>query len=68
MVMTQAQDVLGALWRGAGGDAGALEQVRLTGQGPVLPSSFAVDDMAQAAIAAAGLAAAELHRVRGGAP
>ncbi len=54
------------IWGLAGGDPEALGQVRLTGNDPVLPSSFAVGAAAQASIAAAGLAAAELWRLRSG--
>lgn len=61
-----AKDALAALWRHAGHDAAALDQVALTGAEPVLPSSFAVGTAAQASIAAAGLAAAEIWRLRGG--
>jgi crotonobetainyl-CoA:carnitine CoA-transferase CaiB-like acyl-CoA transferase len=56
--------VLGDLWRRAGGDAAALANVSLTGQDPVLPSSFRVGTAAQATIAATGLAAAEIWRQR----
>ena len=59
-------EALAGLWAGAGLDAEALERVRLTGAEPVLPSSFAVGIAAQTSIAAAGLAAAEFHRLRGG--
>jgi crotonobetainyl-CoA:carnitine CoA-transferase CaiB-like acyl-CoA transferase len=58
--------ILADLWSLAGGDAAALDAVELTGQEPALPSSFRVGALAQAAIAAAGLAAAQLHRQRGG--
>lgn len=54
------------IWRLAGGDAAALEQVTLTGHEPALPGLYHVGVQAQAAIAAAGLAAAELHKARGG--
>jgi len=57
---------LAELWRLAGGDASALDRVVLTGTDPVLPSTFRIGAAAQASIAAAGLAAAELHRQRGG--
>ena len=46
--------------------AAALDAVELTGAEPVLPSSFAVGTAAQASIAAAALAAAELWRLRTG--
>ena len=65
--MSPADKVLSALWSDVAGDPSALERVRLTGHGVVLPSSFAVDDLAQASIAATGLAAAEVYRARGGA-
>ena len=57
---------LAALWTAAGGDLAALDQVALTGCDPAVPSSFRIGTAAQAAIAAAGLAAAEIWRARGG--
>ncbi|MBX9828878.1 MAG: CoA transferase [Xanthobacteraceae bacterium] len=57
---------LAALWRDLGLPAGALDHVSLTGGDPALPSSFHVGKMAQVSIAAAALAAAELHRHRTG--
>jgi crotonobetainyl-CoA:carnitine CoA-transferase CaiB-like acyl-CoA transferase len=56
--------ILDALWREAGlaGPAPAA----LTGEEPVLPSSFRVGAAAQAVVAAATAAAAEIHRRRGG--
>ena len=59
-------DVLIELWREAKLDDEALDEVALTGNEPVLPSSFAVGTAAQASIAAAALAAAELWRLRNG--
>ena len=59
-------DVLTELWRSAGFDDAALRDVTFTGEEPVLPSSFAVGTAAQATIAAAALAAAELWRLRTG--
>src|SRR5919201_816867 len=58
--------VLAALWRAGGQCESALEAIELTGSEPVLPSSFAVGVAAQATIAAAALAAAELWRLRSG--
>ena len=55
---------LAGLWRSAGGDPAALGHARLTGGGAVLPSSFAVALMAQCAIAALGLAAAQAWQAR----
>ena len=36
------REVLADLWRGAGGDPGALDDVTLTGDEPQLPSSFRI--------------------------
>src|SRR5438477_12937568 len=59
-------DVLIELWQQADLDEAALAAVTLTGTEPVLPSSFAVGTAAQATIAAAALAAAEVWRLRTG--
>jgi len=61
-----APTALAALWNAAGGDPAALDHARLRGDGPVLPSSFRVAMMAQAAIAAIGLAAAQAWFARTG--
>src|SRR2546423_4823333 len=66
MDSTNPHEVLTALWRHAGQHDAALEAITLTGAEPVLPSSFAVGTAAQASIAAAALAAAELWRLRTG--
>jgi len=63
---TTATQALSALWHAFGGEPVALESIELTGTEPVLPSSFAVGTAAQASIAAAALAAAELWRLRCG--
>ena len=55
------------IWGLAGGDATALNRVTLTGDEPALPGIYNVGVQAQAAIAATGLAAAEIHKARGGA-
>jgi crotonobetainyl-CoA:carnitine CoA-transferase CaiB-like acyl-CoA transferase len=65
-VLVTTHAALARLWRDAGQPDAALRSVALSGSEPVLPSSFAVGTAAQASIAAAGLAAAELQRVRGG--
>lgn len=57
---------LAQLWQVLGQAHDALAAVDLTGTDPVLPSSFAVGTAAQVSMAAAGLAAAELWRWRGG--
>ncbi len=59
-------DILGKLWQLAGLDPAALGRIELPGEGPILASSFRVADAAQASIGAATLAAAEIHRRRGG--
>jgi crotonobetainyl-CoA:carnitine CoA-transferase CaiB-like acyl-CoA transferase len=64
--MQTPRDILAELWTGAGGDAAALGHVTLTGDEPQLPSSFRVGAAAQISIAAAGLAAAEIWRMRSG--
>jgi crotonobetainyl-CoA:carnitine CoA-transferase CaiB-like acyl-CoA transferase len=65
--MPAAATILHDLWSSVGGDAAALDQVRLTGERPGLPSSFQVGSLAQASIAASGMAVAALWTVRGGA-
>jgi crotonobetainyl-CoA:carnitine CoA-transferase CaiB-like acyl-CoA transferase len=61
-----ARAALDEVWTLAGGDPDALSHVTLSGADPVLPSSFAVGALAQATIAAAGLAAAELQALKSG--
>lgn len=64
--MQSPADILKGIWTSAGGDLTALERVRLTGEEPQIPSSFRVAVAGQATIAAAGLAAAEIWRLRSG--
>src|SRR5215212_5027213 len=64
--MQTPREILADLWTSAGGDPGALETVTLTGDEPQLPSSFRVAAAAQAAIAATGLGAAEIWKIRSG--
>ncbi|HEY8050303.1 MAG TPA: CoA transferase, partial [Ramlibacter sp.] len=59
------QAALAGLWQLAQLPADALSFAELTGQDPVLPSSFAVGTAAQSTIAAAALAACELGHARG---
>jgi crotonobetainyl-CoA:carnitine CoA-transferase CaiB-like acyl-CoA transferase len=66
MAETPAMATLESLWTSLGLDPQALELAVLTGADPVLPSSFAIGTAAQASIAAAALAAAELHAHRPG--
>jgi len=64
--MQSPREILADLWALAGGEPAALETVTLTGDEPQLPSSFRVAAAAQASIAAAGLAAAQLWKLRSG--
>ncbi|QQO21041.1 CoA transferase [Bradyrhizobium diazoefficiens] len=64
--MQSPAGILMDIWTSAGGDAAALERVRLTGAEPQVPSSFRVAVAGQTTIAAAGLAAAEIWRLRSG--
>jgi len=64
--MQTPRDMLAELWTDLGGERAALDRVVLTGDEPALPSSFRAGAAAQVSIAAAGLAAAEIWRVRSG--
>lgn len=64
--MNAPSKILAELWQDVGGEAAELGAVSLTGIEPALPSSFAVGSAAQVSIAAVGLAAAELWRLRTG--
>jgi crotonobetainyl-CoA:carnitine CoA-transferase CaiB-like acyl-CoA transferase len=64
--MQSPNKILSGLWTLAGGELSGLEAVVLTGEEPQLPSSFRVAAAAQASIAAAGLAAAQIWRLRSG--
>ena len=64
--MQSPREILADIWTSAGGDPAALDTVTLTGEEPQLPSSFRVAAAAQASIAATGLAAAEIWKMRSG--
>ena len=64
--MQSPREILEAIWTATGGELSALDAVTLTGEEPQLPSSFRVAAAAQASIAAAGLAAAQVWKLRGG--
>jgi crotonobetainyl-CoA:carnitine CoA-transferase CaiB-like acyl-CoA transferase len=64
--MQRPREVLADIWTAGGGDSAALDKVTLTGEEPQLPSTFRVGVAAQASIAAAGLAAAEIWKLRSG--
>jgi crotonobetainyl-CoA:carnitine CoA-transferase CaiB-like acyl-CoA transferase len=64
--MQTPREILADLWTLVGGDVAALDAVTLTGEEPQLPSSFRVAAAAQASIAAAGLGAAHVWKLRSG--
>lgn len=64
--MTSSHDVLASLWTEIGLPADVLLHITLSGDDPVLPSSFRVGTAAQVSIGAAALAAAEIWRARTG--
>ena len=64
--MQSPKQILADLWTLAGGEPAVLEAVTLTGEEPQLPSSFRVAAAAQTSIAAAGLAAAHVWKLRSG--
>src|SRR6267143_420331 len=64
--MQSPREILSDIWTSTGGDPSTLDAVKLTGDEPQLPSSFRVAAAAQASIAATGLAAAEIWRLRSG--
>ena len=66
MLMQSPRDILSDIWTSAGGEPAALDTVTLTGEEPQLPSSFRVAAAAQASIAATGLAAAQIWKLRSG--
>ena len=60
------KEILGDVWTSVGGEAAALDAVKRTGEEPQLPSSFRVAAAAQTSVAATGLAAAEIWKLRSG--
>src|SRR5712672_4517083 len=60
------REILEDVWTSTGGEASALDALKLTGEEPQLPSSFRVAAAAQASVAATGLAAAEIWELRSG--
>src|SRR5258705_29010 len=64
--MQSPREILTDLWALAGGDPSGLDALTVTGEEPQLPSSFRVAAAAQASIAAAGLAAAQIWKLRSG--
>ena len=64
--MQSPREILADIWTAAAGDPAALDHVTLTGDEPQLPSTFRVAAAAQASIAATGLAAAQIWKLRSG--
>ncbi|KRQ97624.1 CoA transferase [Bradyrhizobium valentinum] len=64
--MQSPREILSDIWTSTGGEASALDAVTLTGDEPQLPSSFRVAAAAQVSVAATGLAAAEIWKMRSG--
>ncbi|SDP18699.1 CoA transferase [Afipia sp. GAS231] len=64
--MQSATEILADVWTSVGGDPAALAAVRLTGDEAQLPSSFRVAAAAGVSVAATGLAAAEIWKLRSG--
>ena len=64
--MQSPKQILADLWSLGGGRPAALDAVTLTGEEPQLPSSFRVAAAAKVSIAAAGLAAAHIYKLRCG--
>jgi crotonobetainyl-CoA:carnitine CoA-transferase CaiB-like acyl-CoA transferase len=64
--MQSPSEILTDIWTAAGGDVAALGDVTLSGEEPQLPSSFRIGAAAQAGVAAAGLAAAQIWKLRSG--
>ncbi|MCK1640113.1 CoA transferase [Bradyrhizobium sp. 157] len=64
--MESPREILSAIWTSIGGDPSALGALTLTGDEPQLPSSFRVAAAAQVSVAATGLAAAEIWKMRSG--
>ena len=64
--MQTTREILTGLWTLAGGPPAALDAVTLTGGEPQLASSFRVAAAAQSSVAAAGLAAAHIWKLRSG--
>src|SRR5467141_1692963 len=64
--MQSTREILRDIWTATGGEASALDALTLTGDEPQLPSSFRVAAAAQVSVAATGLAAAGIWKLRSG--
>jgi crotonobetainyl-CoA:carnitine CoA-transferase CaiB-like acyl-CoA transferase len=59
-----AKDSVDYLWNGLGLPADSLKSLYISGNGPGLPSSFKIADLAQASIGLSALLAAQIHALR----
>ena len=64
--MQTPREILRDIWTSTGSEASALDALTLTGDEPQLPSSFRVAAAAQVGVAATGLAAAGIWKMRSG--
>ena len=64
--MQSPREILSDVWTSVGGEASALDALTLTGDEAQLPSSFRVAAAAQVSVAATGLAAARIWKMRSG--
>ena len=64
--MQPPREILCDIWTSTGSEASALDALTLTGDEPQLPSSFRVAAAAQVCVAATGLAAADIWKMRSG--
>ena len=64
--MKGPREILHDIWTSVGGEISALDALTLTGDEPQLPSSFRVAAAAQVSVAATGLAAAAIWKMRSG--
>jgi len=62
--MQSPREILSGIWTSAGGEPAALDALALTGDEAQLPSSFRVAAAAQVSVAASGLAAAGIWKMR----
>jgi crotonobetainyl-CoA:carnitine CoA-transferase CaiB-like acyl-CoA transferase len=66
MTAVEPRAALEHTWDALGGAPGALDDVQLVGEDPVLPSSYPIGTMAAAAVGVAAVAAAQVWQVRTG--
>ncbi|KAJ5765441.1 hypothetical protein N7520_005000 [Penicillium odoratum] len=63
-----AKDSVEYLWNGLGLPTESLKSLNISGDGPGLPSSFKIADLAQASIGLSTLLAAQIHALRNSTP